>query len=320
MGFLSFIHSVIRFSTVFIFGSTGESLTEKSGHLNLGIPGVMCFGAIGGCIGASTYIQSLSSVSQINGAAAVLIPLLFTIIFGSLMGLLYSFFTVTLRCNQNVVGLTITTFGVGFYGIFTEGSLLKKTGFNVIGRYFGMGFMKEGVNWFGDLFLSYGTLVYLAFAVAIIVAVILRYTRVGLNIIAVGESPATADSAGVNVTKYRYLSTIIGSAIAGLGGLFITFDFLGGYIEYNIDAYGWLAVALVIFTIWRPDWGILGSLLFSFFYMLPNLITASRSNQELLKLLPYVVTIVVLIITSLINKRETQPPTSLGLNYFREER
>lgn len=318
--FVSFLHSAIRFSSIFIFGSTGETITEKAGHLNLGIPGVVCMGALGGCFGAQTYIASLSDISQMNPFLAVFIPLLFAILFGVIMGFIYSFFTVTLRCNQNVVGLTITTFGVGAYGVFTQGALLNKDGFPALAKFFSYGFMPEGINWFGDLFLSYGTLVYLAFGIAIIASIVLKRTRVGLNVIAVGESPATADAAGVNVTKYRYLCTIIGSAIAALGGLFFIFDYLGGYIEYNLDEYGWLAVALVIFTIWRPNWGILGSLVFSILYMLSIKLNFERKVNEIIKLLPYIVTILVLIITSLINKRETQPPTSLGLNYFREER
>ncbi len=316
--FLTFLHNAIRFSTVFLFGSTGETLTEKSGHLNLGIPGVMCFGAVGGCIGESMYLATLESTADINGFLAIFIPIIFALIFGSLLGVLYSFFTVTLHCNQNVTGLTITTFGVGFNSFYM--SKINLTGMTAAARYFNKGIMPLGQNWFGDIFLSYGILVYLAIIVSMIVAIVIKNKRTGLYLRAVGENPATADAVGVSVTKYRYVSTILGSAIAALGGVFFIMDYLGGAIEYNIDAFGWMAVALVIFTVWRADLGILGSIVFGALYIAPNYLGLDFSGMQLFKLVPYVVTLIILIITSMINKRETQPPTALGVNYFREDR
>ncbi len=319
--FLNLLQKSIRFSTIFLFGSTGETITQKSGHLNLGTPGVMCIGAVGGCLGASWYIKSLSDLSQMNGFLAVFIPILVAILFGGLAGLLYSFFAVTLRCNQNLVGLTITTFGVGL-NKYVLGQL-ETTGFSEVSSYFIKTFSCAHDNWFTRLFLSYGILVYIAIFVAIIVTIVFKKTRVGLNLRAVGESPATADAAGINVTKYRYLSTIIGCAISGLGGLFYVMDYIGGStgnIGVAVEEYGWLAVALVIFSVWKPSWGILGSILFSIFYMLPTSLSVSVEMKNFIKLLPYIVTLIVLIVTSLRNKRETQPPAALGLSYFREER
>lgn len=316
--FLTFLHNAIRFSTVFLFGSTGETLTEKSGHLNLGIPGIMCFGAVGGVLGESWYLSTLQSTSDINGFLAIFIPIIVALIFGGLLGALYSFFTVTLHCNQNVTGLTITTFGVGFNSFYI--SQINLTGLTAAARYFNKGIMPLGENWFGDLFLSYGILVYIAIFVSIQIAWFIKNTRTGLNLRAVGENPATSDAAGINVTKYRYTATVLGSAIASLGGVFFIMDYLGGAIEYSIDAFGWMAVALVIFTIWRSDLGILGSIVFGALYIAPNYLGLDFSGIQLFKLVPYVVTLIILIITSLINKRETQPPTALGINYFREDR
>lgn len=317
--FWTFLQRAIRFSTIFLFGATGEIITEKSGHLNLGIPGIMCIGAVGGVIGESAYIKSLSDISQINGAAAVIIPIITAMIFAGLAGLLFSFMTVTLRCNQNVTGLTITTFGIGFNSFYM--SRIDRTDFNIASSFFTKCFPGAGeAGWFGQMFLSYGTLVYLAIFIAIIAAIVFKKTRVGLNLRAIGENAATADAAGLNVSKYRYIATILGSAIAGLGGLFFIMDYLGGNVEYNIDAYGWLSVALVIFSMWKPGWGILGSILFGILYIAPNYLNVSFSQAELVNLIPYVVTIIVLIVTSIINKRETQPPAALGLSYFREER
>ncbi len=315
--FISFLHSAIRFSTIFLFGSTGETITEKSGHLNLGIPGIMCIGAIGGCIGERLYLSSLADMTQMSGFMAVFVPIIFSMLFAGCMGLLYSFMTVTLRCNQNVTGLTITTFGVGLTTFL--GNTLNKEGFSQAAVYFRQGFNSSS-DWFSQLFLTHGTLVYLAIIVAIITAVVLKKTRTGLNLRAIGENPATADAAGINVTAYKYCATILGAAIAGLGGLFYIMDYVGGSWEYNIDALGWLAVALVIFSVWKPNWGILGAILFGALYIAPYHIPSNNAQKELIKMLPYLVTIIVLIVTSIINKRETQPPAALGTSYFREER
>ena len=173
------------------------------------------------------------------------------------------------------------------------------------------------------MFLSYGFGAYSAVIIALITAYVIKKTRVGLNLRAVGESPATADAAGINVNKYKYIATCVGSMIAGLGGLYYVMDYACGV--WSNDAFGdrgWLAIALVIFTVWKPNVGVLASFLFGGLYIL-HIFLPSGTNlavKELYKMIPYVVTIVVLIITSVRSKRENQPPASLGLPYFREER
>ena len=311
-----------------LYGSTGETLTEKSGNLNLGIPGIMYVGAISGVMGAFFYEQSAGE--NMNAVLGLGIPLGCSLIGSFLMGLLYCFLTVTLRANQNVTGLALTTFGVGF-GNFFGGSLIKLSGSAVpaivlsrTSSYFRKSLPLAGkLGWFGKIFLSYGFLAYLAVLIALVAAHILKRTRVGLHLRAVGENPNTADAAGINVGKYKYVATCAGSMIAGLGGLYYIMDYTSGI--WSSDAFGdrgWLAIALVIFTIWRPNVGVLASFLFGGLYILHMYIPSGMNLavKELYKMLPYVVTIVVLIISSLRNKRENQPPASLGLAYFREER
>jgi simple sugar transport system permease protein len=179
----------------------------------------------------------------------------------------------------------------------------------------------DSLGWFGDLFLSYGVMVYLSIAIAIGTAFVLNKTKTGLHLRAVGENPATADAAGINVKRYRYVSTCTGCAISGLGGLMFVMDYLNGNWEYVIDAIGWLCVALVIFTTWKPVPGIFCSIVFGAFYVAAEYIPGiSLAAKEIFKMLPYIVTIVVLVVTSIANKKENQPPASLGLSYFREER
>ena len=315
---LTFLQSAIRFSTVFLFGSVGETVTEKSGNLNLGIPGIMCMGASGALIGASTYVSSVGGGDGITAAGATFTTLIFCLIFAALGGIIYCVLTTSLRCNQNVSGLALTTFGVGLLSFC--GRVVNTTGFTTISGFFRQSFPIVEQNWFTTLFLSYGALVYIAIILAVIAAVVIKKTRVGLNLRAVGENPATADAAGISVTNYKYGATLIGSMIAGLGGLFYIMDYTGGVVEYSVDTYGWMAVALVIFTVWRPNWAILGSIVFSILYLLPNYVNVGFAGREAIKMIPYLVTIVVLVITSIVSRRESQPPASLGLSYFREER
>ena len=317
--FLTFIHSAIRFSTTFLFGSTGETITERSGHLNLGIPGIMCLGAVGGCIGESLYLKGITDYAQINGFGAVIIGILFAMMFAGAGGLIYAFLTITLRSNQNVSGLAMTTFGVGLTNFLIP--QVNKTGFYYISVCFtnyAPGADKAG--WFSELFLTYGCLVYVAIVLAILVAAFIKRSRTGLNLRAVGENPGAADAAGINVIRYKYVACVLGAAIAGLGGLFFIFDYLGGNWEYTIESLGWLSRALVIFSVWRPNIGIAGSIFFGALFILPAYVTVGFAYNELIKMIPYVVTIIVLIATSLLNKKETQPPASLGIPYFREER
>lgn len=327
---VTFIPRAVVQGIPLLYGSTGEILTEKSGNLNLGIPGVMYVGAISGVIGSFFYENALGDAPA-NGFLAIMIPLLCSLLGSLIMGLIYCFLTVTLRANQNVTGLAMTTFGVGF-GNFFGGSLIKLAGSDVpsialskTSAYFSKSLPFAGkLGWFGKVFLSYGFLAYAAIGIALACSYILKKTRMGLHLRAVGEDPATADAAGINVTKYKYVSTCAGCMIAGLGGLYYVMDYACGV--WSNDAFGdrgWLAIALVIFTIWRPTVSIFSSILFGGLYILYLYIPTGMEHmeyQEIYKMIPYIVTMVVLVLTSMRNKRENQPPAALGNPYFREER
>lgn len=324
---VTFIPRAVMQGVPLLYGSTGEIITEKSGNLNLGIPGVMYVGAISGVIGSFFYEQS----GEMNPALAILIPMACCLLGSLLMGLLYCFLTVSLRANQNVTGLAMSTFGIGF-GNFFGGSLIKISGADVpsialskTSEYFSKSLpFANSLGWFGKIFLSYGFLAYLSIVIAIVTSYIMHHTRTGLHLRAVGEGPNTADAAGINVTRYKYVATCLGCMIAGLGGLYYVMDYACGV--WSNDAFGdrgWLAIALVIFTIWRPNVSIFASILFGGLYILYLFIPSGMDHmeyKELYKMIPYLVTLIVLVITSIRSKRESQPPASLGLAYFREER
>ena len=224
---IAFLVSAIRLGMVFLFGSTGEIITEKSGHLNLGTPGVMCVGASCGCFAEYLYLKEVGPYA--SPFLAVLIAIAATFIGGFLMGLLFSFLTVTLRANQNVTGLALTTLGVGISDF-----MIAKAGtsFGRASKFFTASLpFADDLGWFGKLFFSHGILIYLAIAIALISSFILSKTRIGLNLRSVGENPATADAAGINVSLYRYLATCIGCGISGLGGLTFIMDYLNGNWE-----------------------------------------------------------------------------------------
>lgn len=319
---LSLLQAAIVFGTVILFGSLGEILSEKSGSLNLGVPGVMYIGGIAGLAGAFRYESVAANPS---GFTALLIALLCAIAASILAGLIYSFLTITLRANQNVTGLTLTIFGTGVAYLF-GGTMNKMAGgVGQISVAVTSGAFRSTLPFLRgvDLLSGLGFMVYLALILAAILSYFLNRTRKGLNLRSVGENPATADAAGINVTRYKYLATCIGSAITGLGGLYYVMDYIKGTWanDGGIAMLGWLAVALVIFARWKPLQAIWGSYLFGIlfwlYFYIPGL---TRSSQELFKMLPYLVTIVVLIFVSMRRKRENQPPASLGLPYFREER
>ncbi|MGN1349201.1 MAG: ABC transporter permease [Acutalibacteraceae bacterium] len=323
---ISFIQRAVMQGIPLLFGSTGEILTEKSGNLNLGTAGVMYVGGISGVIGAFLYEQN---AANFNPVLAFIIPFISSIIGSLFMGLIYSVLTVTLRANQNVTGLALTTFGVGF-GNFFGGSLIKLTNSSMPSIVLSKTSLvfkttlpfASKLGWFGEIFLSYSFLAYFSIAIAIVMSFYFNRTRSGLNLRAVGENPATADAAGINVSKYKYISICLGSVIAGFGGLYYVMDYACGIWSNNaFGDRGWLAIALVIFAIWRPNFSIIGSILFGGLFIIHNYIpNLSMSDQELFKMTPYLVTIIVLVVISMRQKREYQPPQSLGLSYFREER
>ena len=320
------LQSSICFGTVIMYGAIGEILTEKSGNLNLGVPGIMYLGGISGL--AASFFYEFNNPDP-NGLVCLLISFLAAFLVSALGGLLYSFLTITLRANQNVTGLTLTIFGGGIANFF-GGSLNTMAG--------GVGQISvattsavyratipglSGLGVVGKLIFNYGFMVYLAIVLAVVMHWFLNRTRKGLNLRAVGENPATADAAGINVTRNKYLATCIGAGISGLGGLYYTMDYIKGTWanDGTIESLGWLAVALVIFATWRTVNAIWGSYLFGLLFWVYLIIPGlGRRDTYLFNMLPYLVTIAVLIFVSLRNKKENQPPASLGLAYFREER
>lgn len=343
LGFLSQMSATltysITFGTVILFGALGEILTEKGGNLNLGVPGIMYVGAIASLAGALKYQTLAVSLGWASALGAVgypvscvIVSLLCAFIASGLAGLLYAFLTITLRTNQNVTGLTLTIFGTGI-GNYIGGSLgsVGTVSADVTSAAFkaycsplvtGLDRLTGNLS-IGSLLFRHGFMVYLAVAFSVLLWYFLTKTRTGLSLRSVGENTATADAAGININRYKYLSTCIGAGLSGLGGCFYVMEYIDGLWETGstIESLGWLAVALVIFATWKPVRCIWGAYLFGllswFYFLLPGLF---KGSDKIFQMLPYLFTLGVLIMVSLRRRKEDQPPASLGIPYFREER
>ena len=322
----SFIHNIIVYNIPLLYGTAGEIMVEKSGSLNLGVEGIMAVGAIFGYI-AGCYANSLG------------VGIAVAFIMGALCGLLFATLTVSFQANQNITGLTLTTFGLGVY--FFVGNGLKSKGWPVMSDYAGI---KEGfadlpipglsqIPLIGQGLFSHNVLVYLGIAIAIGMWWYLNHTTPGLKLRAVGENPGAADSVGINVNRVKFLHICIGCGIMGIGGYYMGLNMSGSFNSSCwINGYGWIAVALVIFANWNPALAILGTFVFGFFNTLrvsgTSLAAAfpgalgwlAAVPTQLYQALPFAITAVVLIVTSIRNKQGSGLPASLGLNYFREER
>ncbi|MFA5448993.1 MAG: ABC transporter permease [Clostridia bacterium] len=316
----------VRNGTPLLFGTTGEITTQKSGSLNLGVEGIMAVGAIFGYLAAAT-------------AGSLLLGIICAFIGAALCGLLFAFLTITLQANQNVTGLALTIFGTGLCRFIGQSMKTKGT-FPAMSSSLqsalildtGIPFLRD-IPFVGQLLFSYNPLVYLSIFIAILAWVYLKYTKAGLRMRAIGENPAAADSVGVSITRVKYMSIITGAGISGLGGLYMAMVINNGSWSDNwIGGYGWISIALVIFASWSPAKAIFGSLLFGFFLALrSNFVILVRTfpsvfgwmamlPPEFYQALPFVVTAVVLVISSIRKNKEGVQPSAIGLNYYREDR
>lgn len=324
---IALITAAITFGTVLMFGTLGEVLTEKSGSLNLGVEGIMYMGGAFGLAGAFYYEKTVGEANS-SGLAAFLIAILAAFLAGAAASLIFSFLTVTLRANQNVTGLALTIFGTGVAQFAGEFMRVREGGYVALSNrlkevYVNSIFPRsmQDIPVLGRLLFSHTPFFYLAILLAIGMHWHLKRTRGGMYLRAVGESPATADAAGINITKYKYLSTVIGGGVSAIGGMvYITTTAGCVWNHEGLSGVGWLAVALVIFCMWRPLSAIWGSILFGALMIMYLRLVLPFIPTELYKILPYLVTVIVLVLSSMRNNKEKQPPASLGLNYFREER
>lgn len=299
--FIKFLIAAVAAGVPLLFGTVGEIITEKTGHLNLGVEGMMSIGACSGFMFG--YFSDSFAVAVVMAALA-----------GALSALIYAVLTVTFMANQNVTGLTLTIFGVGlanFLGIIMLGKSEQgtlKLPPNVTAQ------MNGG---------TFTPFVYIGIAIAVLCGIYLGKTKTGLNVRAIGENPAAADAAGIKVTKWKYINIVMGGAICGIGGAYCSMIINGGvWISDNVGGLGWIAVALVIFANWKPINAIWGSFIFGALRILKFYVPKSifPFPNAFYDMLPFLITAIVLVISSMRKSKRMGIPANLGLNYFREER
>ncbi len=304
---VSFLTATVSAAIPLLFGTLGTINNEKVGHLNLGTEGIMILGAFGGFIfgyNTDSIFLALLGAMLVSGLAAGI----------------YAVLTITFRTSHAVTGLTLTIFGV---------NLANTLGKHYVGVGMGDNVRKladvvkipllSKIPIVGEILFQHTILVYVGVILTILMYVYYNKTKFGLNIKAVGENPNTADVAGVNVTLYKYVNVIVGGMIIGLGGAYLSLVVIDGWLANITAGRGWIAVALVVFSSWKPITALIGSLIFGgleivgFYFSIPV-------SQYLIASLPYVVTILTLIIISMSGRAKLLKPRSLGVNYFREDR
>ena len=322
----TFLHNIVVYNIPLLYGTVGEIVVEKSGSLNLGVEGIMAVGAIFGYI-CGCYANSLG------------VGILVAFLMGALCGLLFAALTVSLQANQNITGLTLTTFGLGIY--FFVGNGIKAVAWPVMADYANIqqGFsdiaipLLSKIPVLGHGLFNHNIMVYLGIAIAIAMWWYLNHTTPGLRLRSVGENPGAADSVGINVKRTKYLHIMLGCGIMGIGGYYMGLNMSGSFNSTCwTNGYGWIAVALVIFANWNPALAMAGTLVFGFF----NTLRVSGSSlaaafpealgwlagvpTQLYQALPFLITAVVLVVSSVSKKSRSGLPASLGVNYFREDR
>ncbi|MBO4902028.1 MAG: ABC transporter permease [Lachnospiraceae bacterium] len=314
---IRFIVAAVVAGTPLLFGTLGEIMNERVGHLNLGVEGMMSLGAVAGfMVGYRTDNFALALIAAFAA--------------GALGALIYAIVTVTFMANHTVAGLTLTIFGIGltnvigfhYLGMSESGTLKLPEHITQQMRAVHITGLSD-VPVIGPLLFQYNPFVYVGIVIAVLLALFYNFTKAGLNVRAIGENPQAADAAGVHVLAWKYVNIVIGGGICGIGGAFTIMITNGGvWISDCVGGLGWIAVALVIFATWKPVNAIWGSFVFGAMRILKYYV-----NKEIIHIpdafydmLPFLVTAVILVLVSARQVRDKAQPAACGTNYFREDR
>ncbi|MEA1960267.1 MAG: ABC transporter permease [Bacillota bacterium] len=304
--FIALLAAAIVAGTPILFAALGELMAERSGILNLGVEGMMLVGAVMG------FIFTVNTGNHWYGLLAAIIG-------GGLMATIHAFISVSLRGNQVVSGLALTIFGTGISGFMGKsyqgipiGGAFKPLVVPVLGD----------IPVLGPILFRHDALVYISLVLAIVLWYVLYRTQWGLNARAVGENPAAADAVGISVSRVRYICTILGGMLAGMGGAYLSLAYAPTWQENMTAGRGWIAVALVIFALWNPLRGVFGSYLFGGVEALTFRMqtVGIHISSFFLSMLPYLLTIFVLVLVTIRLRQEAGAPGALGVPYDREER
>jgi len=306
VGIIALLAATVVAGTAILFAASGELLAERSGILNLGVEGMMLVGAVLG------FIFTVKTGNHWYGLGAAMLG-------GGLLASIFAFLTITLHANQVVSGLALTIFGTGLSGFL--GKSYQGTPAQDPFQAISIPVLAK-VPVLGPIIFHQDALVYISIIISILLWLLLYRSRWGLSIRAVGQNPAAADAVGISVSRVRYFCTIMGGVLAGMGGAYLSLAYAPSWQENMTSGRGWIAVALVIFALWNPLWAIAGSYLFGGVEALTFRMQTAGVNISTfyLAMMPYLLTILVLVLVTIRFRSEAGAPAALSVAYHREER
>lgn len=311
----SLLAITLRAGTSLMYATIGEIYTERSGILNLGIEGMMLMSAV-------------TSFATVYYTGNLFLSILVAMLVGGTLASLHAFLSVTMRANQVVSGLSITLFGSGMASFLGQRLGPESNSGYLVGLV-GSKFEPIAIPVFGQLpifgaVFNQDILTYIVYGLLPVSWFYLYKSRSGLNLRAVGENPQTADAMGINVTKVRYMYTIFGGMLVGIGGAHLSLSYAPGWTENITGGRGWIVIALVIFSMWNPARAIWGAVLFGGINAVQFRLQASGTTipASYLNMLPYLATVFVLVVLTwweALSKR-VGAPSALAKSYMREEK
>ena len=290
--------------TPLLLATTGEIICERSGILNLGVEGVMAIGAV------TAFIVTMTTGSPWLGVAVAIAA-------GMTISIIHAFASITLQANQVVSGLALTMLGLGLSGMIGKPYvgkplLIKMEDWNI--PWF------SDIPWLGEILFSQSPFFYLAILLALVSWFFLERTRLGIEIRSTGENPQATETQGVNVSKLRYLSVLIGGGFSGLAGAHLSISYSKSWIEGMTAGRGWIAIALTIFALWNPGRAIWAAFVFGGIFVVQYLLQPLGISPNFLAMLPYIATLLILLLMSLKDPKKLNAPAMLAEPYKRGER
>jgi simple sugar transport system permease protein len=290
--------------TPLLIGTIGEIVCERSGILNLGVEGVMAVGAV------TAFIVTHHTGNPWLGLCAALIA-------GMLISMIHAFASVSLQSNQVVSGLALTMLGLGIAGLLGKPYVGKPLAVKI--NLMPIPFLSD-IPLIGPVLFHQSPFFYLAVLLAIAVWFVLEHTLFGIRIRSTGENPKATETQGVNVTFIRYFSVLIGGAFSAMAGAHLSTSYSKSWIEGMTAGRGWIVIALTIFALWNPMRAIFGAFLFGGIFVLQYLLQPLGISPNFLAMLPYIATLLVLLVGGLRDSRRLNAPAMLGEPYRKGER
>ena len=301
---MGLLNATLQAATLLFVAALGELITEKSGILNLGVEGMISVGAVAGFI---------TAINTENLILSIFVGILSASIFSSI----HAFVTVMLKQDQTVSGLILTILGLALSALLGKNYVGKKLNVKIES----IGNISEPTNVL-EVLLNQNIIFYIAIVVMLTTAYVLKNTMFGRRFQAVGEDSKSSDSMGLNIVKTQFIATCVGGAFAGLAGVYLTLSYVPYWTDGMTSGRGWIALALVIFGGWKPYRTAFGAIIFGFLEALvPRLQTYGfELSPYLLRITPYLITIIVLVVLTIYKEGETGAPGNIGRPFFRENR